>query len=292
MENCLVTKLKGVVNNDNLIKIGEGIINVINRSTPFKMNIGGADGMLTMMDGKTVNVGGSELTTVALGSITGTFPAGTYRIKISGKYGLTTFADYYQYGVNEFKIPVDMIKYSPNMVTLGFVPVDGNIKALKGLSNLQTFSVYDISGVVSDLTVLLNNNVSLKNFMIVSQNFAGNLVDLAAVTRNIGVSFKSTNVNGDIRDLVTAWRAAGITEKDMEFILYNNIHITFGEYANFGYNNRQQRLKWTASSIYWQDGTDTQVADNSTNVSIYAQGVSQEQISTWRSQGNTVYVVA
>lgn len=54
----------------------------------------------------------------------------------------------------------------------------------------------------------------------------------------------------------------------------------------------QQRLKWTASSIYWQDGTDTQVADSSINVSIYAQGVSQEQISTWQSQGNTVYVVA
>lgn len=292
MENCLVTKLKGVVNNDNLIKIGEGIINVINRPIPFQMTFSGTDGMLTMMDGKTVNVGGSELTTVAFGNITGTFPAGTYRIKISGKYGLTTFADYYQYGVLEFKIPVDMIAYSPNMVTLGFVNVDGDIKALKKLTKLQTFSVYNISGVVSDLSVFLNNNVSLNGFAIVSQNFAGNLVDLAAVTKNIGVSFKSTNVNGDIRNLVAAWRAAGITEKDMEFVLYNNIHITFGEYANFGSDNRQQRLKWTASSIYWQDGTDTQVTDSSQNIAIYAQGVSQEQISTWQSQGNTVYVVA
>lgn len=288
--DCLVTKLKGVVNNDNLLKIGEGIIEV-NNSYPFQMSLGGVDGTLTMMDGVTVNVGGSEVTTVALGDIAGTFPAGTYRIKISGKYGLTTFADYYQYGVSVFKIPVDMIKYSPNMATLGFVYVDGDIKAIKELHNLQTFNVYDISGVVSDLSVLLNNNVGLNDFMIVSQNFAGNLVDLAAVTKNIGVSFKSTNVNGDIRNLVSAWRAAGITEKDMKFTLYNNMHITFGKYANFGTNNREQHLKWTASSIYWQDGTDTQVADSSQNIEIYAKGVSQEQISTWQSQGNTVYVI-
>lgn len=292
MENCLVTKLKGVVDNDNLIKIGEGIIKVVNAHNSFKMSIGCADGTLTMMDGATVNIGGSEVTTVALGDITGTFPAGTYRINISGKYGLTTFADYYLYGISNFKIPVDMIKYSPNMTTLGFVYVDGDIKHLKELHNLQVFSVYDISGVVSDLSILLNNNVSLNSFMIVSQNFAGNLVDLAAVTKNIDVSFKNTNINGDIRDLVAAWRAAGITEKDMNFTLYNNIHITFGEYANFGSNSTQQRLKWTASSIYWQDGTDAQVADSSLKVEIYAQGVSQEQISTWESQGNTVFVVA
>ena len=291
MENCLVTKLKGVVNNDNLLKIGEGIIKVIDRKVPFQMTIGGTDGILTMMDGKTVNVGGSELTTVALG-ITGTFPAGTYRIKISGKYGLDSLADYYQYGTDELKIPVDMIAYSPNMTHLGFVYVDGDIKALKELHNLQTFKVYNISGVVSDLVVLLNNNVGLNDFMIFSQNFAGNLVDLAAVTKNIGVNIKDTNISGDIRDLVAAWRAAGITEKDMGFNLYNNRYITFGEYSNFGINNRQQRLKWTASSIYWQDGTDTQVADSSQNIEIYAQGVSQEQISTWESQGNTVYVVA
>lgn len=292
MGNCIVTKLKGVVDNDNLVKIGEGIIEVIDRPAPFQMTIGGTDGTLTMMDGATVNVGGSEVTTVAFGDITGTFPAGTYRIKISGKYGLNAFADYYRYGVSNFKIPVDMIAYSPDMVTLGFVYVDGDIKALKDLKKLQTFSVYDISGVVSDLAALLNNNANLNGFQIYSQNFAGNLADLAAVTKNIAVNIKNTNINGDIRDLVAAWRSAGITEKDMDFVLYNNIHITFGEYTNFGESNRAQRLKWTASSIYWQDGTDTQVADSSQNIAIYAQGVSQAQISTWESQGNTVYVVA
>ena len=89
MKNCLVTKLKGVVNNDNLVKIGEYKMHV-NVASATDVKIDGSDGTITILGNNNYyfTKNGQQTKTIEYSSVVATWPAGEYDVLFTNKYSI------------------------------------------------------------------------------------------------------------------------------------------------------------------------------------------------------------
>lgn len=190
MNKCLVTKLKGTVNDISLLRIGEMRISVsgnVNKNTasglyfvtnkPVKLEIIG-NGYFTDINnsnnlGKSITLTPNSESTVYLSN-------GTYDVAILDKYSLLNLSDvkgkYFSFNLKDFK-------WSKKMKSIAVYQSDviGDIANLSELELLESINFYckNIFGDVSSF----KNMGNLGKIILHNSNITGDLASLPAKTR-------------------------------------------------------------------------------------------------------------
>ena len=218
MDNCLVTRLKGIVQNDSLVKIGEFRIPVtsgtmyVDDSDYENTHVAHAIGDLTINGGNsyTLNKGGNELTLVGKGYIS--IPDIKYQIPyitapiycpdgFDSKYfsGLVNCNRVAFYGytdkseLNDCVVTLeDLAKDFPNTTefTIGGNQLIGNLSALFPLKNTLT----GLAAATADVGSISSNNI------------AGSIADMGHLYKLVQLNFLQAckNVKGTIESYVAA----------------------------------------------------------------------------------------
>ena len=280
--NCLVTKLKDVVDNENLLKLDEFMIDVYQVESPtnqsqavfftepgidanFECTIIG-DGYFTQ------TYGGSSIgKTVTLSKTNYTVYCsnGNYKIKVTNKYAVRYISG------PTFNVPSITFKYCPiyiiNMLsnqngyhydgvfceewapTLNKINIrtEGHgvsynlehiCKTFKNLKYLDFFHSTTLSGDIKHLKEI-NEIIDIQLSITDISGDISDLYDLNITRLNQFSIFKRNNVTGALEDLISAWR----TQKESGSLATDTTEtkITiFGTTITTG-----SRIEWTANTI-------------------------------------------
>lgn len=205
---CLVTKLNGVVNNSELLKLGELRIDVLQEASltgstsnlvlqaskeiPIEIIGNGffTDEGLTINKGKKLSINPNIPTAIYLSN-------GNYSIAIYDKYNLTSIS------VNKHGVKFDLsiLKYLTNLQTINLsgTQITGDIQSLQNLTNLQTLRV-NSTQVVGDIQSLKSLSL-LSTLECFHTKIAGNISSLQYLTNLQIANLSSTQIMGDISNL-------------------------------------------------------------------------------------------
>ena len=209
MNKCLVTKLSGVVNNPDLLRLGEMRIKVRKLNTEYEhralalsfsketnITITG-DGYFT--DKNSVSNKGKQIVVHANTQTVVYISNGDYDINICNKYDLTLFVDY-AYGVvnspkdSGISVNIEHFEYSRNLKNISLTNASGDIAAVKNLTNLTSLNLggTQVNGdiaAVKNLTNLTSLNMRLSNI-------TGDISNLSSLTKL--ASSQLSSVSGNI----------------------------------------------------------------------------------------------
>ena len=299
MGNCLVTKLKGSVDNDELLKLGELKLHVDSVNIPITRNeqrilIVGSD--YTPDGNINVRTKGSYMSLSSdLSSPTSSIdvPIGTevriylldgiYDVYVSNKYHIKVLGAGYE-GGEEVPIwnleNIEDLYYTPNMTSLG-IPnstIIGDISKFP-TRNIRYFTVYNtrLTGELSTSMEPLNLRIQGSSVSLDLNNFKLSLENqyyyaFNAYTRGDIVTFVSNQIE---RGLATK---SNLVVKNLFLsgrVTFNGTPISNTTW-NFG-------LTWESSSKIYVEDIDFK--------KIYAFGCSQQEISEWEQGGYTVQVI-
>ena len=225
MGNCLVTKLKGTVQNSDLLRVGELRICVhkidnpngetqrinLNFTEDVKLEIIG-DGYFT--NTTLVSNLGKSLTAKANTESLVYVSNGDFEIAILNKYALTKINTRASKNI-AIKDIVDL-KYSSSLNYLGVNSVEniGYFSDIKSLTKLGylALSNANIKGSLSDLESLTN-----LGYIIVgntSNKLTGNVSSLKAMTKLDTLAIQNSDVTGDLATLPSTCRSAAFDYHD------------------------------------------------------------------------------
>lgn len=245
MGNCLVTKLKGAVDNDNLLRIGEGCFEVMKNKTSNTI-ITATQSPITIRkkDGSAFNAVTNGETKTGVTSVIGNAitlsDAGIYVIdnkyKVEAVNSQQLYANYpdtfdysplYSLDVMNGVVRIDKLpKYKDTLIELIYTNVslsENNWSYISLLTKLKTLQLSTILGV--SLTT----------------GAFGNFIPASVTTFRGGDGYMS----GSIEDFVAARRAAGVTEGSLSMAWLGN-GVTFnGNAVGVG----AKTLSWTGSTI-------------------------------------------
>lgn len=229
MTKCLLTKLKGVADNAELLHIGELRFNVKKNSSPTassqyvvlsaikdtEINIIGngyiSDSTFSENKGKNASLEANVASGIH-------FINGDYEVSIMDKYSLTNFG---LSNSGSFFANIDDLKYSKELSNLSGM-FEGNIDSIKGLNKLLGIKIFgnNLTGDLSAVSSLVNlesldvagNNitgdlsavsglVNMTKCYIGTSKLKGNLNSLATCTKLVSASFPACNIIGDIATL-------------------------------------------------------------------------------------------
>lgn len=259
MENCLVNKLKSVVNNDNLLKMDEFIVSVnnipvsdtaqqavhIGSPRPITLTVLGNGAIATSYE----NLINDPKTEITITTSDVYFSIGDYEVKIGGKYTINDFQTRSaQHTI--LSINIEQFKYSENIETIkilgngyNITGATGDINCLLSKTNLSIINLNSCKNIHGDIS----NFVAplLRNFEIRDSLISGNINNFG---RNINLSWltlTATNLSGSIESFVASARNAGRTTAEIHMNI-NNTNITFNGST---YTDAGGSLSWTANTI-------------------------------------------
>lgn len=228
---CLVTKLQGVIKDDNLLKLGE---------IRFKLNEGTVQSLAyATTKGTTLNLISGDATMV--NTTTGetlSFPirinTDLFRYKlIVGKGGATiSISDKYEFSTlgNLFSLVVPTnvadVSYLTNATNF-----NGGSSATSGLVG----DVADIKGCPNVVEFFWKNPLCV-----------GNIAELSKFNRLASVNIKGGSLSGTIESLVEKYRESGRTTGTINFLDGIPSGVT---YQGATIDNGTKVLTWTASTI-------------------------------------------
>lgn len=225
MGNCLVTKLKGIVLNSNLLRVGELRICVhkidnpngetqrinLNFTEDVKLEIIG-DGYFT--NAKLVSNLGKSLTAKANTESLVYVSNGNFEIAILNKYALTKINT--RTNKNTAIKDIADLKYSSSLNHLSINSVEnfGSLSDLKSLTSLYFLAVSNanIKGSLSDLESLTN-----LGYIIIgdtSNKLTGDVSSLKAMTKLDTLAIINSYVIGDLATLPSTCRSAAFDYHD------------------------------------------------------------------------------
>lgn len=283
MAKCLVTKLNGSVDNNELLRLGEMRIKVESVESPTKDTQGFGvsfaepttveivgdgyftDNTLTENKGKSMVVSSSQ----------GVIVNQATTVAIRNKYKLTSLNVFIPsgnpYGKNKV-LNIDDLKYSTSLISLNLseTQVSGNIANLKNLVALRTLMLTknkvagDIANLKSltSLTALslynthvngniadLKNLVALTNLDIASTNISGDIANLKSLTALTKLSIAKSNISGDITNIYFALRG---TIKEFSVAYCNYLSGDLASLPNnilfFNSEKGNSKFTWTKGS--------------------------------------------
>ena len=235
MNNCLVTKFKGIVNNDNLDKYGELKFKVNNTTDSWQQAwLSGSPRVTVKTDGMNMSLssdGSNPVNTVTVSSTTPVyFTPGNYPVYISSKYDLSVLSTSMVIeGLDKFSSlykleDVTILSEDSGIVNLNkLIPGDVEFKTIKIITTNVSF-VGDINRFA---------NVALKEINIPNGNqegITGNLVNFAICKSITNINLRGQNiVPCSIEDFATA-QLAGENPRvsgTVSFVV-PNMNMTYG----------------------------------------------------------------
>lgn len=267
MENCLVTKLKGVVNNDNLLKLGEF---VFEKTSGIRMIATASD------------TGQYQLINVRIMS-GGTFPNGAKSYSYLGDYKDLTISEPSKVAIEYKDKSIYKILVTDNSIL--------NLADIKYVMSLKTIELYnpsEKSGLIKgDLKDCAEHKWSI--FRIVGQtDITGDIANIkldSSIEEGAGIiNFRNTNrsgiygniasiaspylktlilwgaslgITGTVEELVAALRVDRPTGS-IKFNMTSNVKVTFGGNNYTGDANHADDgtdLVWTGNTITWNGTT-------------------------------------
>ena len=178
MGKCLVTKLNGIVDNNDLLHIGECVIGVESSSANellFQVDLNNTEYYCEQphLLGEE-NVGAGVKRNILTWSDLKSSAAGLYRFHFLDKYNIRGLLGRNAKGINE----ISQLNYLNNITQLGL--------------NLKSSDVFDLN--------VLKQSTRL-NLLNLSNNVTGDISSLKGLTALTNLSIKSNTVTGDISSL-------------------------------------------------------------------------------------------
>ena len=213
MGNCLVTKLKGSISNNELLRIGEMRIRIAKVGNPtdatqgFGIEVNKSVVLEIVGDGyftdKTLNVNKGKNITLNVG-INGVWVSNEdVEIAILDKYSITKISRNFPnqtsaaYGSNKY-LNLSDLKYSNALTSLDLSgsQVTGDIANLKGLTALTTLNLSgsQVTGDIANLKGL----TALTSLNLRSTQVTGDITNLKGLTALISLDLRFVPVTGDI----------------------------------------------------------------------------------------------
>lgn len=311
MGNCLITKLNSKVDNQDLPKFNEIILNYHQTSLMPENDktcwvrfdpIGDVE--VTAVGAK-FNTREGLVTTITIpsGSKIGYFylpdaADSDFYFIVKGKYYLTTVKTLH-YGATAGGLKISDFKYVP----IGDDFVDGSEYQLNFDSDEETNKKY-----AQKLTQIRLRNANYPfnlawledskkiihcDFNSSSSNIVGNIISLANCTNIISLHIYNSAITGDILEFVNAQRANGRTECDT--IIMDNRQGTNG--ANITFNGNTYfdsigggmgRLRWDAGHIMYINSDKSTDPLDSRVTHVVCNGYTDEETQVWKNAGKTV----
>lgn len=286
--NCLVTKLKGSVDNASLLKMGQMKIHV----SPLKSVVESSQRKLTLyaIEGKQISVDttgvgyfsvyneadlsdpSKRYTHYEMPSTIGSasfffevFPDAEYDIIISNKYNIRWFKydTISQLNHSVFSFNLCDIAFSTGMTEFNVnnSDVNGNIRELSKLINLEKLNLVNTSGIqgrLSDMgSSVINNIQSIKVSSTKSEkSIVAYLNDINGAINLREFAADPIANAGEITTFVSAQKAAGKTVRTIEDALY-----VYGISNSLTFNGVNINTQNNAIHITW---------DNSNRIVVYA----------------------
>ena len=230
MANCLVTKLKSNVINDNLV--GLGVIRLKAIELPGTPDDWQQLSITFGVVGEcTIHAYGGTFFRRSAGSSTATdtltlineeaeiqFNNGTYNVDITNKYGLTKIGPAVNFYKHLLSFNLADLKYSVNMTDIRCQQalLSGDISDISLMSNLAHFNAQNnntLSGNLSSISGLAN----IVYFDVVDSNITGDIANIASNTLITTLNIANTSIYGDVASI------AGCTALTQLFAERSNI---------------------------------------------------------------------
>ena len=272
--NCLVTKLKGTVNNDSLLKLGELRFEAPSGLTKISAGSYNSPVVIDLISGSATAYKGSGADETQV-----TFPV------IAGD-GTATFISTTSECVFSI-ISKYEVRGIGGLLVAGYVDLK-ELKYTKNLNGVNTNSVQTphIYGNIKDL---LNENTPTRPFNFAAVNFAncsevyGDFSDLAYFTSSAdtsAVNVYKTKIAGTIEEYVAKCVAlpVSITTKSSIDIQYPNGLVTFQGTAVTGNTNNILKWKPTETSI---EGAVTDICFKNVAIAIDVNGNKVGDATPW-----------
>lgn len=226
MGNCLVTKLKGSVNDTSILRLGELRVHFNKVSDPT----GATQGINVGFDEEcSLEVLGNEeahFTNETLAENKGkkiSVTVGRKNIFVSNndcdvailnKYAITSFeSTNYNYTTSpgSKSININDFKYSKRLTKLdvSYMQASGDIESIKDLTNLTKFLVYNCRNITGDISNL-KNLTSLTNLILNSVPITGDIANISGMTGLTKLDIANTKVTGNIEALKNMTRLSSL----------------------------------------------------------------------------------
>ena len=205
MGNCLVTKLKGSVSNNELLRLGEMRMRIAKVENPtdatqgFRMDVYKPVTLKIIGDGyftdKTLVENKGKTITLNIGSNSVWVSNNDIKIAILDKYSMVSISNVYigqtsaPYGRNRY-LDLSDLKYSAafNFLNLNNSQVTGDIANLKNLTALTSLKVF-------------NTQIPL----------TGNIGDISTLTKCVEIQLKFSKLTGDLAKLPSVCKFASFS---------------------------------------------------------------------------------
>lgn len=182
MGKCLVTKLNGSVNNNDLLRIGECVVSVESSA---------ADELLLQVDlgntkyyceqshksGEEIVSAGSKKQLVSWTDIKST-SAGLYRFHFLNKYSIRGLLEKSIKGINE----INQVNYLNNITKIAFTLNSDDVFDLNVLKQSTSLTLVSLAGNITGDISSLKNITALTDLKINSNNVTGDISSLSNIT--------------------------------------------------------------------------------------------------------------
>ena len=202
MNKCLITKLSGVVNNNNLLTLNEYRFSFDNlKNGKFRVDVN-SDTEIKVMNGEFTNEAGTQHQGTSLvrhaDETTSMYVTAGATVCIMNKYNVKNI-DLSNSNIKDFDL--NSLKFFTNLTSLSLqsTSATGDISSLSGLTNLTSLSLQSTS-VIGDINAL-SGLVKLTTLIINSTSITGNISSLSGLVKLTTLIINSTSVIGDINSL-------------------------------------------------------------------------------------------
>ena len=289
MENCLVTKLKSVVDNDNLLRIGEYKMHINLSSDAQNVKIIGSGGTITILGNNNYyfTKNGQQTKTIEYSSVIATWPAGEYDVLFTNKYSITICdgAD---------GIDLEVFSFSDRINYISASNAHGNITFLNGKTLGLGFSLggtqnFNVTGPLSAIASATRNApVKIQHTSIV-----GDITLLGNTGSKLISVVESPYITGSLEDFVAALASDPINPftSGSKKVFIAGSSVTINGQVNKVSNEKLSLIMEDATHWYYPSRANDYIDNPSYNVTIYAKNPTSEQIAAWEAKNNTVVVL-
>lgn len=259
MKNCLVTKLKGTVDNPGLLKIDEALFET---KQMVARNLFGTSGTVTatIVSGNNTFLDGSVSKVITSSTtdndVTFTDSSAITKIKINSKFDLGYF------WINKGYVNFDDFKYSR---IKEFVCTSSTLDGSVSIKNITDSFILNPATLIKEHTIaeiIGEGSSSLFNIYIQDlaniRHIANELNEFAKCSNLQRLAYTYTGPNdlqlqGSLESFVAANRTLGRTTGEISCLFGTNAAITFN--GGTAATETRALLQWTATTITWNGVT-------------------------------------